>query len=760
MAPSRTPRVALLGCGPWGRNLARSFAQWGALDTIVDAVPEQAIQLAEYIANQGFHQPTISSWEEVLKNTHIDAIALATPAPKHADMAVTCLAAGKHVFIEKPFALSVEDGNRVIQKAAETGNKIVMIGHLFQYHPAFIKLKDMVRKGRLGVIQHIHSRRLNFGRVREEENAFWNLGVHDLSMILTLANQSPDIVTVQGFHHLRQNIADVASVALSWSSGLQAHIHVSWLYPQKERKMIVVGDIATAVFDDCEPWETKLRVFNNSFQHIDGVLQAMKGGCEAILLQVQEPLDAECREFLDCVESGRRPITSTLEALPVVEVLGRIEAEIQKNRFDSHPVVNEAVEIDYQMPSDQRHDSITETTEQGEVDNLPAEDQVDEKVNRIGQHCESSIPLLDLATQREKLQDKLDDRIARVFQHGKFVLGPEVQELESKLSDFTGAAHVVTCGSGTGALTLSLLALGIQPGDAVLVPDLSFVATVEPVVLLGGIPVFVDVEPQHLTINATLIDAGVMAAKKAGHRAVGIIAVDLYGHPADYDALNEAASRHNLWIIGDAAQSFGGSLNGRRVGTLTQVTTTSFFPSKPLGCYGDGGAVFTEDRDFAHILKSLRQHGLDETKSNGLRIGLNSRLDTIQAAILLCKLDLLSEERKNKEKVASRYSSLLQSVVEVPTTRPGTHSAWAAYTIRSKHRDTVKQHLRDHGIAYAIYYSIPFHKQDVYQRFPVIEGSCPVTERACEEIISLPVGPYLSSTTQTRIVETIRKALG
>ncbi|EFY90485.1 DegT/DnrJ/EryC1/StrS aminotransferase [Metarhizium acridum CQMa 102] len=211
-----------------------------------------------------------------------------------------------------------------------------------------------------------------------------------------------------------------------------------------------------------------------------------------------------------------------------------------------------------------------------------------------------------------------------------FILGPEVRELEARLADYSGATHVVTCGSGTAALTLALLALGLQPGDSVLVPDLSY--------------------PQHLTINPSLVDAGVTAATKAGHRAVGIIAVNLYSHPADYDALHEAAALHRLWVIGDAAQSFGGSSGGRRVGSLARPTTTSFFPSKPPGRYGDGGAVFTNDGEIAELSRSLRQHGLDKTKSNGLRIGLNGRLDTIQAAVLLCKLDLLTEEMIREKK--------------------------------------------------------------------------------------------------------------
>jgi dTDP-4-amino-4,6-dideoxygalactose transaminase len=368
--------------------------------------------------------------------------------------------------------------------------------------------------------------------------------------------------------------------------------------------------------------------------------------------------------------------------------------------------------------------------------------------------------LVDLTPQKVRIQDQLDFRLAKVLNHTIFILGPEVRELEARLADYSGAAHVVTCGSGTAALTLALLALGLQSGDAVLVPDLSFVATVEPIVLLGGVPIFVDVEPQYLTINPSLVDAGVTAAAKAGYRVVGIIAVDLYGHPADYDALHEAAALHRLWVIGDAAQSFGGSSGGRRVGSLARLTTTSFFPSKPLGCYGDGGAVFTNDSELAELLRSLRQHGLDKTKSNGLRIGLNSRLDTIQAAVLLCKLDLLTEEMIQRERVAERYAQLLHGVFALPTARDDVRSAWAAYTVRTKQRDIAKQYLGDHGIASAIYYAVPFHKQLAYQRFPMIDGSCPIAERACEEVLSLPMGPYLNFIMQTRIANTLLDALG
>ncbi|KAI0102212.1 DegT/DnrJ/EryC1/StrS aminotransferase family-domain-containing protein [Nemania sp. FL0031] len=755
-------RVAVVGCGHWGQNLARNFARENALEALVDAFPGAADKLAAQLSKQGFDIPRVSTWEEALKDTSIDAVALATPAPQHADMAVAALTAGKNVFIEKPLALSVEDGQRIV-RAAETAGKLVMVGHLVQYHPAFIQLKALVREGRLGRVKHIHARRLGFGRIRENEGVFWDLGSHDISTVLALADDMPVAVTAQGCHPLRSQIEDVATAELTFASGLQAHIFVSWLYPQTERKLIVVGDRATAIFDDSEPWETKLRVYGNTISWTDGVPAAVKGDVEVVAFPPNEPLALECQHFLDCVKSGQQPITGADESLRVVEVLCWIENQIRQNQSSNASVASSTGSLT-QSPSTASIDSaLSDSTPNifHSDSSHHARDVMATDKHTGGGVVKSMdpIPLMDLASQKARIQDALNHRLTKVMNHTTFILGPEVRELEARLAEYSGAAHVVACGSGTGALTLALMALNLQPGDAVLVPDFSFVGTVEPIALLGGIPVFVDVEPQNLTIDPSLIGAGVAAAKKAGHKAVGIIAVDLFGHPARYDELHEAAARHGLWVMGDAAQSFGASSGGRRVGSLARVTTTSFFPSKPLGCYGDGGAVFTDDSEMAELLISLRQHGLDAAKSNGLRIGLNSRLDTIQAAVLLCKLDLHEEEIGLRDEVAARYTELLTGTAALPSTHDDAQSAWATYTIRVKQRDAVRKYLSDNGIASAVYYAIPFHKQHAYQKFPIIEGSCPVAERACDEVLSLPMSPYLDFVAQNRIANTLRDAL-
>jgi dTDP-4-amino-4,6-dideoxygalactose transaminase len=375
------------------------------------------------------------------------------------------------------------------------------------------------------------------------------------------------------------------------------------------------------------------------------------------------------------------------------------------------------------------------------------------------------VPLIDLPTQRRRIQAHLDKRMRDVLSRGDFIGGTEVGELEQALSRFTGASHAVACASGTDALTLALLALGLRPNDAVLVPAFTFVASVEPVALLGAVPIFLDVEPEFLTVDASLVGAGVQAATDAGVRPVGIIAVDIFGHPADYQALHAQAAEHGLWIIADAGQSFGASVGGAKVGSLATVTTTSFFPSKPLGCYGDGGAALTDDPTLARAMRSLQHHGRGRDKFHSHRVGLNSRLDTLQAAVLLAKMDVFADEVDARQRVAVAYRELLfegvGDALRVPAVRAGCVSAWASYTIRCRwpgSRDAIQQRLQDAGVSTAVYYPRPVNAMDAYSAFPVANGSCPVAESAGGQVLSLPMHPYLGLETQEGIASIIKEA--
>ena len=371
------------------------------------------------------------------------------------------------------------------------------------------------------------------------------------------------------------------------------------------------------------------------------------------------------------------------------------------------------------------------------------------------------IEFIDLGAQRRRLGRRIDEAILRVVDHGKYIMGPEVAAVEKDLAGFCGAKHVLSCANGTDALGLALMAQAIEPGQAVLVPSFTFAATAEVVAWFDAVPIFVDVQEDTFNIEPASIEAGITTAKHLGLVPAGIITVDLFGLPANYDEILAIAAAHRLWVICDAAQSFGASHKSRRVGTMGDITTTSFFPAKPLGCYGDGGAIFTEDDDVATVLKSLRVHGQGSDKYDNVRIGMNARLDTIQAAVLREKLTIFADEIEARNRIAARYSALLGDVAEVPNVPEASTSVWAQYTVRlpGRERDTIAAQLKASGIPTAVYYAKPLHQQTAYRTYPTAGNGLPVSDRIAAEVLSLPMHPYLDNPTQDRIVEAVREAL-
>jgi len=372
------------------------------------------------------------------------------------------------------------------------------------------------------------------------------------------------------------------------------------------------------------------------------------------------------------------------------------------------------------------------------------------------------IPFIDVAAQRRRLGRSVDEAIARVLGHCQFIMGPEVRTFEAELAAFCGARHAVGCASGTDALVLVLMALGVGPGDAVICPSFTFTATAEVVALVGATPVFADVEEASFNLDPKSLAQAVATARKLGLQPKAVIPVDLFGQPADYDRITAVAEAESLFVLDDAAQGFGATYKNRRLGALAAATATSFFPAKPLGCYGDGGAVLTDDEDLAQVMRSIRVHGEGRDKYDCVRIGFNGRLDTIQAAVLIEKLKIFPAEILARERIARRYSTGLADVATVPKLAPGSTSVWAQYTIRlaAGRRDKLAAALKPQGIPTAIYYPTPLHRQEPYQRFPVAEGGAPVSERLAEEVISLPMHAYLDEATQDRIIEAVRRALG
>lgn len=373
----------------------------------------------------------------------------------------------------------------------------------------------------------------------------------------------------------------------------------------------------------------------------------------------------------------------------------------------------------------------------------------------------SPIAFIDLAAQRARIGRRIDDAVQSVLQSCRFINGPEVTQLEEKLAAFAGARYAVSCSSGTDALALLLMAWGVKPGDAVFCPAFTFCATAEVVPYLGASPVFVDVKDDTFNMDPESLELAIAVAIEQGLTPRVVIPVDLFGQPADYDAILPIAEKHGLKVLCDTAQGFGGTWNNRRTGSIGHATATSFFPAKPLGCYGDGGAIFTDDADLVAVLKSLREHGQGVDKYQNVRIGMTARLDTIQAAVLLEKLAIFEEEIAARERVALRYNAMLRDVATVPVVDPRATSVWAQYTLRLAPgvRDGLADKLKAEGVPTAVYYRLPMHLQPAYKHYPAAGAILPVCETLAEEVISLPMHPYLDEATQDRIVDAVKRGL-
>ncbi len=367
------------------------------------------------------------------------------------------------------------------------------------------------------------------------------------------------------------------------------------------------------------------------------------------------------------------------------------------------------------------------------------------------------LPFIDLQAQRARIADKIDAAIARVLAHGQFIQGPEVKTFEAQLAAFCGAKHAIGNANGTDALVLPLEAWGVGAGDAVFCPSFSFAATAEIVPWADATPVFVDILPDTYNIDPKSLDAAIEGVKRDGKLTPkAIIAVDLFGQPADYPAISAIAKKHGLKLIADSAQGFGSTLNGKHPMTWADAATTSFFPAKPLGCYGDGGATITNSDEDNAVIRSLINHGAGTDKYDNVRIGMNSRLDTIQAAILIEKLAIFADEIEKRNVIADRYAALLKGLVRTPTVIAGGVSTWAQYVVEAEDRDGLAAHLREHGIPTAQYYPRPIHMQSAYAKYPVGAGGLKVTEDVATRVIALPMHPYLDEATQTLIADAVK----
>lgn len=368
---------------------------------------------------------------------------------------------------------------------------------------------------------------------------------------------------------------------------------------------------------------------------------------------------------------------------------------------------------------------------------------------------------IDLAAQQARIKPRIDARIQAVLAHGNYIMGPEVRELEAGLSAFCGVKHSLGCANGTDALQLALMALNVGPGDAVFCPTFTFASTAEVVPPFGATPVMVDVRADSFNLDVESLKRAIVHARSIGLRPAGVIPVDLFGLPADYDAIEAIAAEEGMWIIADSAQGFGATYRGHITGSIGTIATTSFFPAKPLGCYGDGGALFTDDDELAASIQSYRVHGKGSHKYDNERIGVNSRLDTLQAAILLEKLAIYADEIKARQVVATRYADGIGDALITPVVPDDCQSVWAQYTVRVKpeqDREAIMAALKEEGVPTVVYYPRPLHRQTAYQSYPTDPAGLAVADALSNSVFSLPMHPYLDGETQARIVDAVRKS--
>ncbi len=362
---------------------------------------------------------------------------------------------------------------------------------------------------------------------------------------------------------------------------------------------------------------------------------------------------------------------------------------------------------------------------------------------------------IDLNVQQKRIREKIENNVKKVLDHGRYVLGPEVRELEERLANYVGTKYSIGVASGTDALLMILMSYGVGPGDAVFTTPFTFIATAEVIQLLGGTPVFVDIDADTFNINSEKLEDKIIETQSTDLTPKGIIPVDLFGQPADYDEIKHVAQKYDLFVLEDGAQSFGASYKSKKACSLADVSCTSFFPAKPLGAYGDAGMIFTDNIDIYKKLVSIRTHGKGSNKYENVRIGVNGRIDTMQAAILLAKFEIFNEEINLRQEVAKRYSEKLKDFVNVPYVKDFNVSAWAQYSVLYPERDKLLKKLKEKEIPSAIYYPKPLHLQEAFSSLGYKEGDFPISERVSEKIFSLPFHPYLKKEDQERVIEAI-----
>lgn len=895
--------VAIIGAGYWGKNHIRNFYELGALTHVCDSDRVRLTSIAEKYPQLKY----TTDYNEILSNPDIRAIVISTPAVSHHELTLRALKAGKDVLVEKPLALDIAQAQEMV-RVADQYVRVLMVGHILLYHPAVLKLKEIVDSGQLGKMLYIQSNRLGMGKVRSEENILWSFAPHDISIILYLLNEFPSEITATGSCHLQADVEDVTTSVLKFPSGVGAHIYVSWMNPFKEQRLVAIGDKNMAVFDDTKPSD-KLEIYNTNFEWVERIPQPIKGQREAIPFERAEPLKMECLHFLDCIKTRKKPRSDGEEGLRTLRVLQacydsmkakpRISSTMlspksvpakgyfahetavidepcsigagtkiwhfshvmkgavvgEKCNIGANVLIGSDVKIgngckiqnnvsvyegvtleDYvfcgpSMVFTNVYNPRCEIPRMKEIrptlvkrgatiganativcgytigqyafigaGSIVTKDVTDYSLvvgnpaRRIGWMCECgnrlqgqdvigsvftcascektyrrnekgisenipgvatniAVPLLDLEQQYYSIKTEIDQAIGRVVESQHFILGPEVEFLEKEISAYCGIKYAVGVSSGTDALLISLMALGIGPGDEVITTPFTFFATVGSIVRVGATPVFADIEPETFNLDPKEVERRITGKTKA------CIPVHLYGQSADMNPLKSLAKEHGFALIEDAAQALGTEYEGTRVGTLGDIGCFSFFPSKNLGAFGDGGIIVTNDSGLADRIRSLRNHG-SKPKYYHKIVGGNFRLDALQAAVLRVKLKYLESWTAGRRRNAEFYNTMFQEqrlTSEIVTLPPCVRERhiYNQYVIRVKDRDRLKEFLKSQGISTEIYYPLPMHLQECFEHLGYLRGDFPVSEESAQQVLAIPIYPELTEEKSRYVVNKI-----
>jgi dTDP-4-amino-4,6-dideoxygalactose transaminase/predicted dehydrogenase len=710
---SRPTGIAIIGCGYWGMNYVRVFSEMP--DARVVAVCDPRESRLEEILRRYPDVLAATDVEDILGLDSIEAVVISTNADTHYELTRRALAAGKHVLVEKPLTTRSEESEELIE-LREALDLHLLVGHTFLYNRGVRKVKEYVDAN---TVYYLYARRTSLGPIRTDVNAPWDLAPHDVAIFNFLLDSKPELVSAVGAKVLRNHREDVGFISLTYPGGIVGHIHVSWADPNKTREVVVVCRDQRIVFNDLDPLE-RVRVFDKGVlaEPLDEPLsfgeyafQLRDGDITSPAIPVNEPLKHQSGHFLHCIRRGEIPFTDAAQGLAVVRVMEAIDKSFARG--------GAPIPIDWSTPRSPR----------------------------------PRIPFVDLDAQRAAIGHEVSAAIQGCLDRSDWILGESVSAFEEEFAAYCETSAAVGTDSGLSALELTLRALGIGPGDEVVTAANSFVATALAIAAAGATPVLVDADEETGNLDPSRLEAAIGPQTKA------IIPVHLYGQPADIDPILATAGQKGLAVIEDACQAHGARYKGRRAGSLGHAAAFSFYPSKNLGGYGDGGAVTTSDEQLLDRLRLLRNYGQREKYLHEVQ-GFNRRLDTLQAAVLRVKLHHLDAWNQERREHAALYDELLAELGCVtPVVAPWAEHVWHLYTVRVDERDALREFLAERGIDTGIHYPLPIHLQPSFRSLGYAHGDFPVAESLAEGTLSLPMYPELKEAQIRLVVDAIGEFL-